>query len=326
MAKNKSYSPLALVREAFSEWKEDNASRLAAALAYYTTFSITPLLVLVIAIAGLMGGQEAVHNQVMAQIGDLMGNEGKAFVEDMLISASQPRKGLLASSLGIVALLFGALGVFAELQNSLNTIWEVKPKPVKELKQSIWRFIRQRILSFSLVLTIGFVLLASLAVNAALSAFGNMLLNTAEFPVWLSQVFNLLVSFVVITLLFALMFKFLPDAEIAWRDVWLGAAVTSLLFNLGKFAIGFYLGRSSVSSTFGAAGSLVVILIWVYYSAQIFFFGAEVTQVYANELGSRIVPDENAIDLSERERAQQGIPHQERIERQATREYDFKDR
>jgi membrane protein len=266
---------------------------------------------LVIAIAGLLGGQEAVHNQVMTQIQGLVGPEGKAFVESMITSASQPRKGLLASGIGIITLLFGALGVFAELQNSLNTIWEVKPKPLKGMAQGIWRFIRQRILSFSLVLAIGFVLLASLAVSAALAALGNFMLNSFGFQEWVMQAINQLISFLVITLLFALMFKYLPDAKIAWRDVWLGAGVTSLLFNLGKFAIGFYLGRSSVGTTFGAAGSLVLILIWVYYSAQIFFFGAEITQVYANKLGLRIVPDEDAVKITEEERAQQGIPHDE---------------
>ena len=320
MDQNKSPSAFTLLKEAFSEWKEDNASRLAASLAYYTTFSMGPLLVLVIAIAGLVGGQKAVHDQVMVQIGGLVGQEGKAFIENMLISASQPRKGLLASTVGILTLLLGALGVFAELQSSLNTIWEVKPKPVKHMKQSIGRFLRQRLLSFSMVLAIGFVLVALLVVNAALAAFGNSILNTAVFPLWLSLVLNQLISFIVITFLFALMFKFLPDAETAWRDVWLGAAVTSFLFNLGKFAIGIYLGNSSVGSTFGAAGSLVLILIWVYYSAQIFFFGAEVTQVYANDFGDRIIPDEDAIALSERERAEQGIPHQKAIERKVVLE------
>lgn len=311
MVSNKSPSVIGLMKQAFTEWKEDNASRLAAALAYYTTFSMAPLLILIIAIAGLVGGQQAVHNQVMNQIEGLIGPQGRAFIESMITSASQPRNGLLASGIGIVTLLLGALGVFAELQSSLNTIWEVKPKPVKGMKQGAWRFIKQRMLSFSLVLAIGFVLLAALAVNAALSAFGNVILNSSQFSPLLLQVINELIPFFVITFLFALMFKFLPDAEIAWRDVWLGAAVTSLLFNLGKFAIGYYLGHSTVGSTFGAAGSLVLILIWVYYSAQIFFFGAEVTQVYANRVGLPIVPDEDAVKVTEQERAHQGIPHED---------------
>ncbi len=319
MTQNWFRSALVLLKEAFSEWKQDNASRLAASLAYYTTFSIAPLLLLIISIAGLFGGREAVHNEVMVQAQGLVGQEGKDFIESMLLSASQPNTGLLASAIGIVALLFGALGVFAELQSSLNTIWEVKPKPAKDFKQGIGRYLRQRILSFSMVLAIGFVLLASLAVNAALSALGNLVWSTSGYPVWLTQLINLAISFGIIMVLFALMFKFLPDAEIAWRDVWLGAAVTSLLFNLGKFAIGFYLGRSTVGSTFGAAGSLALILIWVYYSAQIFFFGAETTQVYANKFGSRIVPDEDAVSLTEEDRAQQGIPHTKEIAKDEVR-------
>jgi membrane protein len=314
MFRNASRKVVVVLKESFSEWKEDNASRLSAALAYYTTFSIAPLLALVIAIAGLLGGREAVHSQVMDQVGGLVGEEGRAFVEDMLVNLSEPSSGVLASAISIFILLFGALGVFSELQNSLNTIWEVKPKPVKGLVSSAWRLIRQRILSFSMVLTIGFVLLASLAVNAALSAVGGMVWASSSLPAWFTQGINLVTSFLVITLLFALMFKFLPDAEISWRDVWLGAAVTSLLFNLGKFAIGYYLGRSSVGTSFGAAGSLVLILIWVYYSAQIFFFGAEVTQVTANEFGSRILPDEDAVKVTELERAQEGIPHHETME------------
>ncbi len=311
MARNTFRKAVTLLKEAFSEWQEDNASRLSAALAYYTTFSIAPLLVLIIAIAGLLGGHEAAHSQVLEQVGGLVGEEGKDFVESMLTSASKPRNGLLASAVGIVALLFGALGVFSELQNSLNTIWEVKPRPVKGLVQSMWRLIRQRILSFSMVLAISFVLLASLVVNAVLSALGVMVLGSSVWPTWLTQGINLVVSFFVITLLFALIFKFMPDAEISWGDIWLGAVVTSLLFNLGKLGIGFYLGRSSVGSTFGAAGSLAILLIWVFYSAQIFFFGAEVTQVYANDYGSRILLDENAVQITEIDRSQEGIPHWE---------------
>lgn len=308
-------SALRVIKESFSEWKEDNASRLAASLSYYTTFSIAPLLVLIIAIAGLLVGQKVVQDEVLLQVQGLLGEQGRKFIQDMIASASQPRNGLLASAIGMVALLFGTLGVFAELQSSLNTIWEVKPKPLKGMTQGIWRFIRQRILSFSMVLAIGFVLLTSLAVNAALSAFGQVVWKSAVLPEGVTQGINLVVSFVVITFLFALMFKFLPDAKIACRDVWLGAAVTSLLFNIGKFAIGYYLGHSSVGSNFGAAGSLALILIWVYYSTQIFFFGAEVTQVYANEFGSRIIPDEEAVKVTEQERAQQGIPHNEAAER-----------
>jgi len=210
-------------------------------------------------------------------------------------------------------LLFGALGVFGELQNSLNTIWEVKPKPARGFLDGIKRFIVDRLLSFTLVLGIGFLLLASLVVSAALSALGEYI--GARWPpadFWL-ELINFVISFAVVTLLFAMIFKFLPEVDIAWKDVWLGAMVTSALFSLGKFLIGFYLGRSEVGNTFGAAGSLAILLIWIYYSAQILFFGAEFTQVYANRYGSKIVPDADMVRMTERERAEKGIPHEETI-------------
>jgi membrane protein len=304
-----------LLRETIQEWKEDGATRLAAALAYYTTFSLAPLLVLIIAIAGLIGGREAAQTQTMAQVEDLLGTEGREFVQGMIESASQPETGLAATFIGAVTLLFGALGVFGELQNSLNTIWEVKPKPAKNWLDGIRRFVIKRLLSFTMVLGIGFLLLASLVLSAALSALGEYIGNRwplADF--WLS-LFNFLISFAVITLLFAMIFKFLPEIKIAWKDVWLGAAVTSALFSIGKFLIGLYLGRSEVGNTFGAAGSLAILLIWIYYSAQILFFGAEFTQVYANRYGSKIVPDPGMVKLTEMERAQKGIPHEEKFEK-----------
>jgi membrane protein len=305
---------LTLLKDTIREWQEDGATRLAAALAYYTTFSLAPLLVLVIAIAGLVGGREAAQTQTMAQVQDLLGADGREFVQGMIESASRPTTGWTATLIGAVTLLFGALGVFGELQNSLNTIWEVKPKPARGLLDGVKRFVLKRVASFTMVLGIGFLLLASLVVSAALSALGEYI--GARWPVadfWL-QLLNFIVSFLVITLLFAMMFKFLPEIKIAWKDVWLGAAVTSGLFTLGKFLIGLYLGRSTVGTTFGAAGSLAILLIWIYYSAQILFFGAEFTQVYANRYGSRIVPDPGMVKVTEQERAQKGIPHQETME------------
>ena len=265
---------LNLLKETVREWREDGANRLAAALAYYTTFSLAPLLVLVIAIAGLAGGQEAAQTQTMAQVEDLLGVEGREFIEGMIESASRPETGLTATFIGAVTLLFGALGVFGELQNSLNTIWEVKPKPAKGWVDGVKRFVIKRILSFTMVLGIGFLLLASLVLSAAVSALGEYI--SSRWPMadfWLGLI-NFIVSFLVITLLFAMIFKFLPEIKIAWKDVWLGAAVTSVLFSLGKFLIGLYLGRSEVGNTFGGAGSLAILLIWIYYSAQILFFGA----------------------------------------------------
>ena len=304
---------LDLLKETIREWREDGANRLAAALAYYTTFSLAPLLVLIIAIAGLVGGREAAQSQTMAQVQDLLGEDGREFVEGMIESASQPETGLAATFIGAVTLLFGALGVFGELQNSLNTIWEVKPKPARNWIDGVRRFVVRRLLSFTMVLGIGFLLLASLVISAAVSAFGEYVGNRwllADF--WLGLI-NFIISFLVITFLFAMIFKFLPEIKIAWKDVWLGAAVTSALFSLGKFLIGLYLGRSQVGNTFGAAGSLAILLIWVYYSAQILFLGAEFTQVYASRYGSRIVPDPDIVKLSEIERAEKGIPHEKKM-------------
>jgi membrane protein len=302
-----------LLKDTFREWREDGANRLAAALAYYTTFSLAPLLVLIIAIAGLVGGREAAQSRTMAQVQDLLGADGREFVEGMIESASQPETGLAATFIGAVTLLFGALGVFGELQNSLNTIWEVKPKPARNWIDGVRRFVVRRLLSFTMVLGVGFLLLASLVISAAVSAFGEYVGNRwllADF--WLGLI-NFIISFLVITFLFAMIFKFLPEIKIAWKDVWLGAAVTSALFSLGKFLIGLYLGRSQVGNTFGAAGSLAILLIWVYYSAQILFLGAEFTQVYASRYGSRIVPDPDIVKLSEIERAEKGIPHEKKI-------------
>ncbi len=304
-----------LLKDTFREWREDGANRLAAALAYYTTFSLAPLLVLIIAIAGLAGGREAAQTQTMAQVEDLLGAEGRDFVQGMIESASRPSTGWMATFIGAVTLLFGALGVFGELQNSLNTIWEVKPKPAKGVLDGIRRFVFRRLLSFTMVLGIGFLLLASLVVSAGVSAFGEYIGTRwpmADF--WLGLM-NFTVSFLVITLLFGMIFKFLPEIKIAWKDVWLGAAVTSVLFSLGKFLIGLYLGRSEVGNTFGAAGSLAILLIWIYYSAQILFFGAEFTQVYANRYGSKIVPDPDMVKLTEIERAEKGIPHEKKMEK-----------
>jgi membrane protein len=270
---------------------------------------------LIIAVAGLVGGHAAAESQVMAQIEDLLGAKGREFIQGMIQSASQPSTGVTATIIGAVTLLFGALGVFGELQNSLNTIWEVKPKPAKSFVDGVKRFVINRLLSFTMVLGIGFLLLASLVISAALSALGEYIGTRWPFADFWLELMNFLISFVVITFLFAMIFKFLPEINIPWKDVWLGAAVTSALFSLGKFLIGFYLGRSEVGNTFGAAGSLAILLIWIYYSAQILFFGAEFTQVYANKYGSRIVPDPGMVRMTEQERAQKGIPHEKKVEK-----------
>jgi membrane protein len=281
-------------------------------LAYYTIFSLAPLLVIVIAIAGLVGGRDAVQGAAMTQVEGLVGAQGREFVQSMVATAGEQKStGIIASVIGIVTLLFGALGAFGELQGSLNTIWEVKPKPAQGLMDTIKRYVLTRFFSFTVVLGVGFLLLASLVISAALSAFNEYMGSVLPFPPVILTLLNFVVSLGVITLLFAMIYKILPDADIAWKDVWLGALVTALLFNLGKYAIGLYLGQSNVGTTFGAAGSLAILLIWIYYSAQILFLGAEFTQVYANRFGSKIVPDEDAVKITEDERAHQGIPHKE---------------
>ena len=288
-----------LLKLSYQEWKEDKASRLSAALAYYTIFSLAPLLIIVIAITGLFWQQEAVQEQVMNQIQSLVGVEGARFVSDLLTSASNPAKGITATIIGIITLILGALGVFNELNNALNTIWEVKEEETKGFLQSIQTIIFDRFLSFTMSLGIGFLLLVSLVISAGLSAVQETLGNAFPLSEVILQLINLVISIGVVTILFALIYKFLPDAEIAWGDVWLGAFVTAVLFSLGKLLIGIYLGNSAIASSFGAAGSLVLLLVWIYYSAQVLFFGAEFTEVYANNYGSKILSEgEEAVSRS----------------------------
>lgn len=298
-----------LLKQTFDEWSEDKASRLAAALAYYTVFSIAPLLVIVIAIAGLVFGEDAARGEIVTQIQGLVGRSGAEVIETAIQNANQPATGTIASIISIVALLFGALGVFAQLQDALNTIWEVQPKPGRPVKG----FIRRNILSFSMVLGIGFLLLVSLVISAVLAGISTYFSHLVPGFEFLWQAINFLVSFAVTTFLFAMIFKFLPNVHIKWGDVWIGAIITSLLFSIGRFLLGWYLGNGSFGSAYGAAGSLVIILAWVYYAAQILFFGAEFTQVYARRYGSQIVPDEYAVSMTRDDRIQQGIPYKEDI-------------
>lgn len=305
-----------LLKQTFDEWNEDKASRLAAALAYYTIFSIAPLLVIAIAIAGLVFGEEAARGEIVAQIQGLVGRSGAEVIETAIQNANQPATGRVASLISIGALLFGALGVFSQLQDSLNTIWEVQPKPNHAVKG----FVQRNLLSFSMVLGIGFLLLVSLILSAGLSAISAYFSHLVPGFDVLWQVVNFVVGFGVTTFLFAMIFKFLPNVHITWGDVLIGAAITSLLFSIGRFLLGWYLGNGSFGSTYGAAGSLIIILAWVYYAAQILFFGAEFTQVYARQYGSQIVPDEDAIPLTNKARIQQGIPRQEDVDTAAQSE------
>ena len=293
-----------LLKDAAKEWSEDKVPRLGAALAYYTVFSLAPLLILVIAIAGLtLGQRESAQEAVLGQIRGLVGQEGAQVIETAIENSSRPAAGIIASVVSVVTLLLGALGAFGQLQDALNTIWEVKPKPGR----GIVGIIRDRLLSFGLVLVIGFFVVVSLVVSAALTALGTLLGSIVPGPEIIMEVVNFIISLVVISALFAVMFKFLPDAKIAWRDVIVGAVATAVLFTIGKTLIGLYLGNSSTTSTYGAAASLVVLLLWAYYASQIFLFGAELTQVYANRFGSRVVPKDNAMPVTEADRANEGL-------------------
>ncbi|MEH2455699.1 YihY/virulence factor BrkB family protein [Nostoc sp.] len=284
-----------LLQETFKEWSEDKASRLAAALAYYTIFSIAPLLIIVIAIAGVVFGEEAARGQIVAQIQGLVGKDGAQFIQTAIQNANKPQTGAIASIISVVVLLVGATGLFTELQDSLNTIWEVKPKPGRGVNNMI----RLRFLSFAMVIGIGFLLLVSLVISSGLAAlvkyFGNILPGIDL--LW--RIVNFVLSFSSTTALFGLIFKVLPDVKITWNDVFIGSVITSFLFSIGRFLLGQYLGNGSFGSTYGAAGSLVVLLAWVNYAAQILFFGAEFTQVYARRYGSGIVPTKDAIPLSD---------------------------
>lgn len=273
-----------LVKDTFSSWIEDYAQSMGAALAYYTVFSIAPLLLIVISIAGLTFGEEAARGQIYGQLQGMMGHEAALAVQDLLESVNRPGRGAAAAVTGIVVLLIGATTVFAELQSALDRIWRA---PGRDRSGGVWAFIRTRLLSFGMILGLGFLLMVSLVFHAAMEALGRWW--SPAFGEWitLAQAVNALVSFSLTTTIFAMIYKLMPRADIHWRDVLIGAGFTALLFTLGKYLIGLYIGRSGIASGFGAAGSLVVILVWVYYSAQIFLLGAEFTWVYARTYGSR---------------------------------------
>ena len=273
-----------LAKESASAWIDDYAPSMGAALAYYTLFSIAPLLIIVIAVAGFVFGEDAVRGEIAAQLGDLIGAEGAQAVQGLIASASAPAKGVIATVVSVFVLLLGATTVFGELQSALDRIWRV---PAGPNASGIWKLLRTRLLSFGLVLGMGCLLLVSLVISAALAAFNTWSGNALGDWEWLLQSLNLVASLILETGLFAMIYKVMPRARIAWHDVWIGAAVTGVLFEIGKLLIGLYLGKSGVTSGFGAAGSLVLLLAWVYYSAQIFLLGAEFTWLYAHKHGSR---------------------------------------
>jgi membrane protein len=290
-----------VIKSATSASLTDRVPRMGAALAFYTAFSLSPLLVIVVAVAGLIFGPDAARGQIAEQVSGMVGEQGGKFVQDILANASnEPGSGVGAMLISFALLLFTASGVFVELQDALNNVWGVAPKP----NRGLWGIVRDRLLSFGMVLVVGFLLLVSLVVSAGLSALSR-LAGLGDVGLTAGTV-NFVVSCVVVTVLFALIYKVLPDAKIAWSDVWVGAALTSVLFTLGKALIGLYLGRATIGSAYGAAGSLAVLLLWVYYSGQILLFGAELTRAYADRFGRRIRPAENAVAVTQEARQRQG--------------------
>src|ERR1035438_444406 len=274
----------ALIKQAGVAWLDDNAPRFGAAIAFYTLFSLAPVLIVAVSIAGFAFGAKAAQGEIVRQFQGLMGTQGAAAIETIIQSTDRPTLGMFSTTLALLAILVGASGAFNELQDALNTIWKVDSST-----RNFWMVtVRHRFFSLGLVIATGFLLLASLVVSASLSAAERFLGNLLPLSVLVLQSVNVVFSFCMITILFALIFKVIPDTTIRWRDVRMGAAVTSLLFTVGKVAIGFYLGHSALTSAYGAAASLVVFLIWIYYSAQILLFGAELTHVYALEYGSRM--------------------------------------
>ena len=267
-----------LLKEAIRGWSKHRAQSLGAALAFYTTLALAPLTVIAIAIAGYFFGDAAAHGEIVNRIEHLVGRDGAITIETLLQKASEPQQSRMATVISLVLLLFGATSVFAELKESLDTIWEVQPKPGRGL----WRTVKTQLLSFAVVLGTGCLLLVSLLLSATLSAMSNWLGQWLPVPVSTAYLWDVLVSFILITLLFALVFKLLPDAPVRWKDVWIGAVSTAILFMIGKFLIAVYIGSAGIGSIYGAAGSLVVVLVWTYYSSQILFFGAELIRAYAH--------------------------------------------
>jgi membrane protein len=271
-----------LCYETVNEWVNDRASRKGAALAFYTVFSLAPILILSIAIAGLFFGQEAARGEIFGQVKDLLGTDAAAAIQAMIQSASRPGAGLIATAIGVVTLCIGATTALAELKDGLDQIWRAPP----ERTSGFWYFVRKRLLSVGLILSLGFLLLVSLVFSALVSALARVW-GPADATGMVLQAMNFLFSFALVTLLFAMIYKILPSVHIAWKDVAIGSIITAALFSVGKALIGVYLGNSAVTSSYGAAGSVILVLIWVYYSAQIFLLGAEFTKVYAHRYGSR---------------------------------------
>jgi len=288
-----------LLKQTATEWLDDKAPQLGAALAYYTVFSLAPLVLVLLAIIGVLFRDDpaGAWSKVTEQMGYFLDKSAVQVVTDIAQKASEPGKSTIATVIGIALALFGASGVFGQLQDALNTIWGVKAKP----GQGIWGFLRARFVSFAMVGGVCFLLLVSLVVEALLKGFSHYVQAALPGGLGLAIAVYLLFDFAIVVLLFALIFKFLPDAEVQWRDVWIGAAMTALLFGVGKWALGLYLGSGAAGSAYGAASSLITLLLWIYYSSQILLFGAEFTQVYANQAGRRVQPSKYAVPIEHME-------------------------
>ncbi len=284
-----------LLKASVKAWIDDKAPRLGAALSFYTIFAIPPVFVIALFLASIVFNPEAVRSQMFSEVGGLIGQKSSEAIQSAMVAQSQSHKGTFAGIVAIVTLIVTATGLFIELQDALNTIWKVKTKP----GHGLTGFVRNRVLSFAMIVGVAFLLLVSLVVSAALAGLSKYVNELLPGVGFLTVAANDILSFIVITVLFALIFKILPDVKIAWRDVWVGGATTSLLFTGGKFLLGWYLGRSTMVSAYGAAGSIILVLLWVYYSAQILFFGAEITKVYATRFGTRVRPASYARWVSE---------------------------
>lgn len=283
-----------LLKETYSEFDDDNAIKLSASLSYYTIFSLAPLIIIILSICGLFFGRDAVTGSFFWQIQGLVGKEAGLQLQEMIKSIELSDSSLFATIVGSVTLLIGASGVFAEIQSSINFIWGLKAKPNKGLV----KFLKNRLMSFSMIAAVGFLLLVSLTLNTLMDVLNARLMR--YFPdatVYLFYILNIIILFVSITLLFSIIFRTLPDGTVAWKDTLIGSGVTAILFMIGKFAIGYYIGSSTIGSAYGAAGSVIVILVWVYYSAIILYFGAEFTKVYALRYGEKIIPNDYAVEI-----------------------------
>jgi membrane protein len=300
-----------ILKDTFSSFMSDNAMRLSASLSYYTLFSLAPMLLIIIGLGGVFFGRDAVQGQVYSQINGLIGSDAAKQIQEILKNAQRSGQSSWAAIVGIITLVIGATGTFAEMQDAINTIWGLKPKP----RNGIVKYLITRFVSFSLVVSLGFLLLVSLVVNALLNAFSQKAeLLFSDATLYIFWFLNLIVVWSVISILFTVIFKVLPDGKINWKDAFVGAGFTSLLFMIGKSGIGFYLGQSSVGSTYGAAGSVVIILLWVYYSSIILFFGAEFTKSYTNFFGRSIQPNKFAEFRSKEAKKYinySGIPEEE---------------